>query len=364
MYKKKVGIVTIHTDFNYGAVLQAVATQKFFELNGYDAEIIDYENEVISQQSKLFYKQDGKIKGYFITFIRNTLFGRYFYYKKAIKYLDNYRKKSQRRYYTIEELENAPYEVLISGSDQIWNPVISRGLDAAFLLEFGKGKKKISVATSIGSYVLNQKECDRFRVALKSFDSISVRENHAKEQLQPLVDKNIKVLLDPTLLINRTIWWNKLAQDSKYVKKGEHYILTYFVGRDKSKYRPTLKSYAEKLKIPVWAIQYSNYNWKEIDKKILGASISDFIALIGNADLVITDSFHGVAFSVNLGVNFVALTNTENPIRVKEFLEKLKLEDRIDMLPDNYKMIIYEEINNKLELMRKDSSAWLLNAIG
>ena len=87
---KRIGIVTIHTDFNYGAVLQAVATQKLLELSGYDAEIIDYENPVISEQSKIISKQNGKIKGYLITFIRNTIFGRYFFYKKATKDLNQY----------------------------------------------------------------------------------------------------------------------------------------------------------------------------------------------------------------------------------------------------------------------------------
>ena len=92
MKNKKIGIITIHTDFNYGAVLQAIATQKVFEINGYDAEIIDYRNKFIDQQSKLMYKQNNKFKGYFITLIRNTIFGRYFYYKKAIKNLDKYKK--------------------------------------------------------------------------------------------------------------------------------------------------------------------------------------------------------------------------------------------------------------------------------
>lgn len=130
--KKRIGIITIHTDFNYGAVLQAGASQKILELNGYDAEIINYENKNIAEQSKLIYKQDGKVKGYIITFIRNTLFGRYKYYKKATALLDDYRKLSDKKYKSIEDLSDTPYSVVISGSDQIWNPTISRGIDEVF----------------------------------------------------------------------------------------------------------------------------------------------------------------------------------------------------------------------------------------
>ena len=176
MKSEKIGIVTIHTDFNYGAVLQAIATQKIFEINGYDAEIIDYRNKFIDQQSKIMYKQDNKIKGYLITLIRNTIFGRYHYYKKAIKDLDLYRKKSFKRYYTISDLNNTNYDILVAGSDQLWNPVISNGIDPVFLLDFGKPKKRISIATSMGSYRLKENDLNVFKDSLKKFSSISVRE--------------------------------------------------------------------------------------------------------------------------------------------------------------------------------------------
>ena len=89
----------------------------------------------------------------------------------------------------------------------------------------------------------------------------------------------------------------------------------------------------------------------------------DFIALIKNASVILTDSFHGVAFSVNLGKDFVALTNTQNPIRVKEFLEKLGLDNRIDMDPEDFKMINYIEVNKKLLKMRNDSLKWIFESI-
>ena len=360
---KRIGIVTIHTDFNYGAVLQAVATQKLLELSGYDAEIIDYENPVISEQSKIIYKQNGKIKGYLITFIRNTIFGRYFFYKKATKDLNQYCKKSGKKYYTIKELDETTYDILVAGSDQIWNPTISRGIDPAFFLQFGSPQKRISIASSMGSYQLNDQEKHVFQKNLSLFTRISVRENYAKIQLQPLVSQNIKVLLDPTLLLDKMVWWNNFAVNSKYANNKEKYIVTYFVGENKGKYKKIVSEYARKMSLPVWTIQYSNYTWKESNKKILGASIVDFIALITNAELVITDSFHGVAFSVNMGSDFVALTNVANPIRVRELLESLDLKERIDMCPSVYHPIEYSAVYKKLEIMRMESRNWIVDAI-
>lgn len=363
MKNKKIGIITIHTDFNYGAVLQAIATQKVFEINGYDAEIIDYRNIFIDQQSKLMYKQNNKFKGYFITLIRNTVFGRYFYYKKAIKDLDKYRKKTNIRYYSIDDLKDVKYDILVVGSDQLWNPIISNGIDPVFLLNFGQSKKKISLATSMGSYILNESDKKVFKSLLKNFNNISVREKHAIDQLQPLVSQKIEEILDPTLLLDKNIWLDDYAKESKYYDTNEKYILTYFVGGEKSKYKSKVMEYSKKLGLPVWSIQYSNYNWKETDKKILGASVIDFIALIKNANLVLTDSFHGVAFSVNLEKDFVALTNRQNPVRVREFLKKLNLSDRIDMNSDDYHEVNYQKVNKKLIAMRNDSLDWIFKAI-
>lgn len=363
MRKLRAGIVTIHTDFNYGAVLQAVATQKFMELNGVNAEIIDYENKVIARQSKLFYKQGENILGYGVTFIRNVFFGRYFYYKKAIKNLDSYRRKTKVKYVTVEDLKDVNYDLLIAGSDQIWNSEITGELDPVFLLCFGKKNKKISFATSMGSHVLSDEEKEKFRVVLRQYSAISVREKFAMNQLHNLTSKKIKVLLDPTLLLNRRVWWCDFAKYSEYANKKEKYILTYFVGGDKSKYRSQVAAYANRLNMPVWTIQFSNYRWKESDKKILGASIIDFVALISNADLVITDSFHGVAFSVNMESDFVALTNIENPIRVREFLEAIELDNRIDMKVNEYSKINYDKARRLLEDLRCDSEAWFKSVL-
>lgn len=359
---KKIGIMTIHTTYNYGAVLQAYATEAFYNAQGYDAELVDYTNDHIQEQLKLFYKQDGKIKGYFITFIRNTVFGRLHYYKKAFGNIKNTCRFSNKHYSTLSELDSTNYDVLVAGSDQLWNPLISGELDPAFFLQFGNSRK-ISVASSVGSSKLNDKELLKVKDYLKSFDAISVREEFAKEQLQPLTSKEIKILLDPTLLLSREHWIHEVAVNSKFYSTKEKYIVTYFAGGNKDSHRKIIREYAEKFNLPVWTIQYSNYSWKESSRKILGASMEDFVALIANASLVITDSFHGVAFSVNLGTDFVALTNKANPVRVKALLEKIGITERIDMPVDKYHPVEYGAVTPKLKALQEDSIAWAINAV-
>ena len=277
--------------------------------------------------------------------------------------MDSYRKKTKIKYITIDDLKNVDYDLLIAGSDQIWNSEITGELDPVFLLDFGQRSKKISLATSMGSHILSDEEKEKFRAVLRQYSAISVREKFAKCQLDKLTSKKDKVLLDPTLLLNKTVWWREFARYSKYANKREKYILTYFVGGDKFKYRKQISEYSNKMHLPVWTIQFSNYQWKESDKKILGASIIDFVALISNAELVITDSFHGVAFSVNMERDFVALTNRENPIRVREFLEAIELDDRIDMSITEYSKINYDKPRILLEDLRCDSEEWIKSVL-
>lgn len=98
-------------------------------------------------------------------------------------------------------------------------------------------------------------------------------------------------------------------------------------------------------------------------KKILGASIEDFIALFMNAQLILTDSFHGTAFSINLNRNFVPFKHSENPLRIINLLQNLGISERLDMLAEKYKEVNYDEVNEKLEVLREDSKKWLLSAV-
>lgn len=363
MNQMKIGVITIHSTNNYGAMLQAYATVEFLVQSGYDAELIDYTNAHIQEQLNLSYKQDGKIRGYFITFVRNIVFGRLYFYKKAFRDAKQLFRLSSEKYNTLEDLDKTDYDILIVGSDQVWNPQITGTLDPAFLLLFGHPQKRITLSSSLGSYVLSENDKEEMKTALQKMDYISVRENFAKRQLIDLVDKEIKILMDPTFLLSKKDWIDKLISKSQYANNQERYILTYFAGGNKSKHREIIAEYARKLNLPVWTIQYSNYTWKESSKKILGASMADFMALIKNAELVITDSFHGVALSLNMETNFVPLANTANPERVRNLLELVSLENMIDVQPEEYVPIDYNTVTRELDKYRDDSREWVKKSI-
>lgn len=357
--QKKIGLITFFKSQNYGVWFQAYATEKALEKIGYSVEVIDYTN--LKEGNKANNRCSKKL----ISCIKSLIFGGERYYKQGfLSHIQEYYKLSGQSYHDIAQMQGISYDVLIAGSDQIWNPETTSGeLDRAFLLQFGSAEKRISIASSIGSSPVREMDKEVFQNAFRSFDAISVRENFAKTQLQELTDTPIKIVCDPTLLLDSNEWL-KLAAKSAY-KTSSKYILTYFVSTNKrsSCYQKCISDYANTLNLPVWSVQFSTYKNNPCEKIIVGATVADFVKLIANAALVITDSFHGVAMSVNLNTDFVAIENRENPVRVKSFLDGLELADRIDMNVVAHQQIDYEQVNLKIQQMRRESLEWIKTAI-
>lgn len=362
----KIGIVTFFKSYNYGVWLQAYATQKFLEFQGYDAEMINYSNIYEKKKTRRAYKEGDRSIGYLTSFLKSILFGKVRYYNRGFRrHINECYNLSDREYSDVSELLNVSYDVLVVGSDQVWNPQITNGLDKVFLLQFGNARKRLSIASSLGSNLLSDYEKNQLIQALKSFDGISVREEFAYEYLQKELKTSIKVISDPTFLITRDQWIENVAKKSRYYGINDKYILTYFVSNEKRKSSniELIKNYSERFGLPVWAIQFSSYFSEGVDKKILGASIFDFIALLNNAEIVITDSFHGAALSVNINKDFVTIVNTENPVRIHNLLSKIELLERINLQPDNYSKIDYTTVNEKISAIRRDSQEWIIRMI-
>ena len=360
---KRIGVLTFHKSDSYGACLQAYATVEFLNQQGYAAEAVDYTNQYEQRFRKLFYSENGKISGFFSSVVKNIFFHKNYYRKKAFGNMEHYCAISKEKYVNYRELDNATYDVLVVGSDQVWNRNITNGLDEAFLLLHGKAAQRMSISSSMGSITLTDEEKKMFKKAFEKFTAISVREDFAKAQLLETTNKAIKVLMDPTFLLEKEDWIQKLVQKSnRYGNIKEKYILTFFLSPDET-YKAKMKRLTDKLKLPVWSIQAIGIKRIESDRIILGATVADFLALIANAEVVVTDSFHGTAMSINLGKNFVAFKNKGNPVRVMALLDTLGLSNRLDMNEEEYCPVDYGKVQGVLKPLREDSKKWIVHAI-
>lgn len=372
--KPYVGVITFHAAYNVGSALQAYATQQILDRLGFDNEIIDYR----TRSQTLFYR-----KLLTLEFGKNEFFYRLLrmpekklLLKRAQKFdsfLEEHLRVSKRSYSNYEELHsaNTQYSVLFSGSDQVWNENCvefrSESADSirAYFLDFQElPGKKVSYASSIGT--MTDEQLQKYFTCLNTFDSIAVREKSAALRLEAMLGRPVYNVLDPTLLLNSNDY-SRLGMYRPDV--GQRYLLFYTLANYKKLLRWTgfLEQYAEKLGMPVICLSPLKKVFSKNMRMLTDAGPIDFLSYLQNAELVVTDSFHATAFSVNFGVPVFALSDSKDR-RKTELLERFGLEGRIigEMQEleniDDYSCN-YDKAQEELKIQRQSSISYLEKAI-
>lgn len=379
---KKIGLVTYYGD-NYGACLQAYALQSSINYLGYICSIVEYKN-IFSQDKKK------NVISKIIRVLRDNdikhIISRY----KTSKYIT---EANQHRHDLCEKfrqdnlqiahnkclsdkdfyLTPPEFDAYVCGSDQIWNPSFYGECHPIYYLDFvPAGKKRIAYAPSVGVSHIDDKYEDDLTKYLKKFDNISVRETNSVELLSKYTSKKIEWVLDPTLLLKKADYV-KLKCDSNISIPQKPYIFCYLFGlEEKTKdIKNRIKSITS---MPVVSIPFVKREILSDDIKVIDAGPGEFIHLIKNAALVLTDSFHATAFSINFNVPFVSLLrqneNEKNEMssRIKSLLGQLDLENRlvkdIDSIPENVLSMDFSNAEMKLERYREKSIQYLQEALG
>lgn len=307
--KKTVGLLTMHRVVNFGSVLQAYATQVAIEKLGYDCELINYKYPNSIHQ--------GDYSSVLLRFIRLLMEIRYgfpgYRQRRAFAQFRNKYLKLSKDYPTRESLINdiPTYDTYVVGSDQTWN-VRHIGSDDTFLLSFvPKDKHKISYSSSAARRELPQEYIESFKKNLLEFDSISVRESHTQALIGDLINKDVPITLDPTLLLNENDW--QIIADTSKLKIKKPFILVYILKYSFSPYpiaTEIIRKVHEQYQMPVVAIRYSareNLGIKDVIDLHEGIGPEDFVWLFMNASFVVTTSFHGTVFSINLKKAFYSI---------------------------------------------------------
>lgn len=367
---KKIAIMTWHTYDNYGSVLQAYATQSVISNNtDFIPELIDYLPKT---------KKEKLLKRFKIKNVLFKIFNNSEKVKECMKEhkekFDDFRRKNfnySKKCNNASDLFllNDEYQKFICGSDQIWAPTV---FDENYFLSFVEdNSKKISYAPSIGMSSIKNDEIRKNMASLISkFECLSIREEQGKEIIRNICDKEAQVVLDPTLLLSKSEWNKKFKLDSFNIEKGS-YILCYFLG-EQSKYYKIANILAKKYNKKIILIpgKYKDYTKKKYD--VSNPSPEEFLKLIYNAYIVITDSFHGTIFSINFNVPFISLkrfkdNSSSQNSRIYNILKKMNLENRL--YNDNLKYYLknieidFKESNLILDNQRKNSINYLLESI-
>lgn len=295
----RIGILTFHCAYNYGAVLQCYALQEFLTQRGHDVRVIDYRPKAITDVYKWCKKEK---------FIRKNLYAAA---KELI--LLPWKKKRNEMFQNfincklnlvpVETITKKPFDVIIVGSDQVWNFNLTNGFDDYYWGNFPHPKSTfiISYAASMQDSWPNEMSI-RIKRNLGNFSQISVRETSLATKLKEVSGgRNIFQVVDPTLLLNREDW-DALAKAPR-VKKP--YLLLFQVGSRNAKTEHIAEVVAKRQNLSI--VRLSTLVSWETSHMVMSTSPEEFLGLFKNASFVVCSSFHGTVFSLIFNRPFVSI---------------------------------------------------------
>jgi len=359
---KNIGIITFHYANNYGAFLQAYSLERAIISFGEDnnVKIIDYKNKNISNEYKIISLNKIVYEKFRIKYIlkrliniENIIVRNYKFYISRKK-LDIDRKK---------KYEN--YDIIFAGSDQIWNPEILKGFDPYYFLDIQNYYgKKATYAASFGIDLLSEKQKVQVKELIEKINYISVREKDGIFTLQELTNKKLIECIDPVFLLSKEQWIDILRNNFKEQYEND-YILVYYMGKN-SNIMQDAYELSKKTNLKIVKIAYEKNIKREPQVSIkLTLNPFEFIKLFYNAKYVLTNSFHGTAFSIIFQKDFCSYKIDKKGNRIFDLLRNLNLKDRYVSKANGIftDIINWKETEILQKALVKNSINYLVNVI-
>lgn len=375
----KIGILTQPIRRNYGGILQNWALQQILKNMGHEPEMIwrDYNVppfnirlipiRIMSFIKCLYRKYIKKNKNVIIS---NPFAKEYITYPECMDYdFVNQISRSPKCRDDIHlqsVVKSSGYEAFIVGSDQVWRTVFSPNIKTYFLdfLNDNDNRRRIAYAASFGieKGYMSKNQIEICKPLLKRFEAVSVRESSGINILKRDFDRWDGVLtLDPTLLLDKERYESLITPSNKLGKDN----ISVYVLDPTSEKEYIATEIANHYGKPYYAFSCDYRNGFML-------SVSDWLTVLKNSAYVLTDSFHGMVFSILFNKDFTVVSNKERGIdRFSSLLEQLGLTERMVGSYSEFKTkrsllltpIDYSSINSRLKELRNNSINWLKDAI-
>ncbi len=349
MSGKKVGIITLHRNVNYGANLQAYASCRYLQKLGHQAQVVDYMSKPQNSRNRLFgwlrlSWKHGKSKSpmHNIKLLlalaisagwKNKRLKNFAFFRKKYIELTPYCKNEQ-------EIAALGLDNIVCGSDQIWNPDITNGLNRLFFGDVSGASIRVSYAASIGHDRLTPEDEEFLTDLIKRLDACSVREEHSADYVRKLSGREVQCVCDPVFLLNKEDYEELI---SKRLKKGKYILLYSVVGNEKM--TEIAKEYAQSQGLPL--IELCSAKTRKCGhRQIPEAGPLEFLNYFRYAETIITNSFHGAAFSILFEKDVYIIDNKAGGSRITNLLCKAGISDRlitecpsVNVMPINYAVV-------------------------
>lgn len=361
----KIGILTYHRAENYGALLQAYSLRAYLQQQGHEVSFVDYWPKYHVEHCRIFsfdkFKKRsviGKIN--YLFFLMLWGLPKWVRKHRLQRFMHENLHLGDQIKYSKDSDYTGPYDVVVYGSDQIWRrqSIHHNEFNPWY---FGASnvvaKKKITYAASMGVIDTIGEEDEQIKTWLKQFDALSVREQDLKDYVAKLGFESLLVV-DPVLLRNKEQWRTLYNP----VKQGGYILFYNLLNSDESV--RFAKALSRTTGLPVKEINMVP-SWKGFVSKnyIACASIERFLQLFDGAEYVVSNSFHGVAFSLIYEKQFWAVGFGKMKDRAVSLLNSVGLSERFyteAFFPSLLSQTIdYETVSEKLDKLTKISKEFL-----
>nr|WP_314445835.1 polysaccharide pyruvyl transferase family protein [uncultured Lachnoanaerobaculum sp.] len=377
---KKIGMLTFYSEYNYGAMLQAYALQTKIKELGYNAEFLRFFDRKFKEEKptnaickvKKILKNLKSVEFSIKKYIINRHIGEC-KYSLFDDFVERYISTSRNAYYSLEDLKKADneYDAFVTGSDMVWSD-IGQNLDAYFLTFASEGKR-ISYAPSLtGRENETVEQREQYKNWINRIDFLSCREKYGVDYISNITGRKAKRVVDPTLLIEKEVWKDKFHIEKRH---GQPYILCYMFRGIKKAMLKKIKYYAKENNLRIifipMSVQETLYDLKNGSDASYGPK--EFVELFYNASYVVTNSFHGLLFSLIMNKPFSLIHRgkgnewLKHEERMTNILSLLGIENCF-VNGSDFDMnlnwdIDYNIINSKISELRRDSLDYLSNAL-
>lgn len=360
----KIGITTFHKAHNFGAQMQMYALYNFLRDKGHEVWILDYYCPPVED---IYCKKLRGFRAYFnryifsgILLLIKDVIGNLHYQKIKTRAYNDFLKNNFMLTARFKDPENMPidFDYLITGSDQVWGYHITKGRRETYFLDNKQNKdvypNRISYAASseLISYAQLEADAEYIGKTLTQFKGVSVREESLAKLIYRISRITAETVLDPTFLLSKEEYLKIAVNPNR-----KNYLCVYQVSASKN-----LKKIANFISkernldiIYVEASQVANSKSQSYGPK-------EVLGLLMYADVIVTSSFHGTAFSIINRKDFYSVFDS-NSLRVQNLLRKFQLESRLILNIEDYSAfdavaydenLINDEINKSIRFLAQN----------
>lgn len=335
-----IGILTFYWANDYGALLQSYALKTYLNRHEETVMVPYFPRPLRSRYRLLPYNPAASLPRRCFE-VAMKLRPRVFYANLKVKWeMRRFRRKylttSRRALESSREIYEWGNEidVFVAGSDQIWNPEITEGFQEGYFCTFRQWRREksryVAYAASIGAKRLPQEYDAALSGLLSWFDVISLREPQSASYIRDLCGKEPSLVLDPVFLLDKTEWealWRR-GKANKRREKG--YIAVYY-----TEYNPAMAQYLQRLEkrtgleVLILRPKWGMCHWTDRASCVVCGDPVRFLQWIGEAEYVVTNSFHGTALSILFQRPFATFAHSTRGARMTDLLTCTHLTGRL-----------------------------------